>query len=50
MLHLDNVPVTMALLSYWTIPYVSLEDSRLVWAYNAAFMAVIGSLLGNTGL
>ena len=37
----------MALLSYWTIPYVSLEDSRLVWAYNAAFMAVIGSLLGN---
>ena len=37
----------MALLSYWTIPYVSLEDARLVWAYNAAFMAVIGSLLGN---
>ena len=37
----------MALLSYWTIPYVSLEDSRLVWAYNVAFMAIIGSLLGN---
>ena len=37
----------MALLSYWTVPYVSLEDSRLVWAYNAAFLAVIGSLLCN---
>ena len=37
----------MALLSYWTIPYVSLEDNRLVWAYNVAFLAIVGSLLGN---
>ena len=38
---------TMTLLSYWTIPYVCLEDARLVWLYNLAFLTVISSLLAN---
>ena len=37
----------MTLLSYWTIPYVCLEDARLVWLYNLAFLTVISSLLAN---
>ena len=38
---------TMTLLSYWTIPYVCLEDARLVGLYNLAFLTVISSLLAN---
>ena len=37
----------MELLSYWTIPYVSINDSRLICLYNVAFLCVIGSLVGN---
>ena len=33
--------------SYWTIPYVSIEDRRLVYLYNLAFLGVVGSLLAN---
>ena len=33
--------------SYWTIPYVSIEDRRLVYLYNLAFLGVVGSLLTN---
>ena len=37
----------MQLLSYWTVPYVSIDDTRLVCLYNVAFLCIIGSLLGN---
>ena len=33
--------------SYWTIPYVSIEDRRLVYLYNLAFLGVVGSLVTN---
>ena len=33
--------------SYWTIPYVSIDDRRLVFLYNLAFVCVVASLLGN---
>ena len=33
--------------SYWTVPYVSIHDPRLVLLYNLAFVCVLGSLLGN---
>lgn len=34
-------------LSYWTIPYVCIDDTRLVWLYNVAFVSVLASLLAN---
>lgn len=37
----------MALLSYWTIPYVSIDDIRLVYLYNIGFVCIIGSLFCN---
>ena len=33
--------------SYWTIPYVSIEDRRLVYLYNLSFLGVVASLLSN---
>ena len=33
--------------SYWTIPYVSINDRRLVFLYNLALICVVASLLGN---
>eukprot|EP00092_Neocalanus_flemingeri_P032033 GFUD01034815.1.p1 GENE.GFUD01034815.1~~GFUD01034815.1.p1 ORF type:complete len:419 (-),score=97.40 GFUD01034815.1:129-1385(-) len=37
----------MPLLSYWTIPYVSIDDTWLVYLYNIGFVCVLGSLFGN---
>lgn len=33
--------------AYWTIPYVSIEDRRLVFLYNLAFLGVVASLVSN---
>ena len=40
----------MAILSYWTIPYVSIHDTRLIYLYNIGFVCVIGSLFANVFL
>jgi len=37
----------MPLLSYWTIPYVAIDDIRLVTLYNVGFVCVLLSLFGN---
>lgn len=35
------------MLSYWTIPYVSIEDRRLVFIYNVLLLGVLSSLFVN---
>ena len=40
----------MAILSYWTIPYVSIHDTRLIYLYNIGFVCVLGSLCANVFL
>merc|ERR1712106_302579 len=37
-------------LSYWTIPYVSIHDTRLIYLYNVGFVCVLGSLCANVFL
>jgi len=40
----------MAFLSYWTIPYVSIHDTRLIYLYNVGFVCVLASLGANVFL
>ncbi|CAD7937575.1 unnamed protein product [Amoebophrya sp. A25] len=35
------------LLSYWTIPYVAIQDTRLVYLYNVGLVAIVGWLFFN---
>ena len=37
----------MPLFSFWTIPYVSIDDTRLVYLYNIGFICIIGSLFSS---
>ena len=42
----ENIDI-MQPLSYWTIPYVCIDDTRLVCLYNVAFVCIISSLVAN---
>lgn len=37
----------MTVFSYWTIPYVSIDDRRLIYLYNLGFLVVLGALFGD---
>jgi len=37
----------MAVFSFWTIPYVSIDDRRLIYLYNLGFLVVLAALCGD---
>jgi len=37
----------MTVFSYWTIPYVSIDDRRLIYLYNLGFLVVLAALFGD---